>query len=47
MEEPGWVNVQVRYCPRCRLDYPRDQEKCPRCGQALVEKTLRAPAQEA
>ena len=44
--EQGWVNVQVRYCPDCRVDYPLGQQNCPRCGRALVDKTVRAPAEE-
>ena len=44
--EQGWVNVQVRYCPDCRVDYPLGLQNCPRCGRALVDKTVRAPAEE-
>ncbi|MDP2937611.1 MAG: hypothetical protein Q8O86_14095 [Dehalococcoidia bacterium] len=46
-EKSGWVNVQAKWCPSCRQDYSVDQEKCPRCGEKLVEKTVRVKAEEA
>ncbi len=44
--EVKWINVQVKYCPDCRQDYPRDRESCPRCGRDLVDKTVRVKAEE-
>lgn len=46
MKRPGWVVVQVKRCAKCRIDYPKDRTRCPRCGGPLIEKMLRVRAEE-
>ncbi len=44
-EEPPdripWINVLVRYCPRCRLAHPPGAERCDRCGGPLGDQVRR------
>jgi predicted amidophosphoribosyltransferase len=43
---PPWRNIIVRYCPRCRLVYPRTTERCERCQEPLVDQVRREPLVE-
>jgi len=38
---PPWINVLVRYCPECRLTFPKGTERCHRCGRELVDQVRR------
>jgi hypothetical protein len=43
---PPWRNIIVRYCPRCRLVYPRGTDRCSRCQEPLVDQVRREPVEE-
>ena len=43
---PPWVNVILRYCPNCRNTYPPSVERCPRCGEMLIDRVEREEVEE-
>ena len=43
---PPWINILLRYCPRCRLEYPAGTTRCAQCREPLVDKVRRVKVEE-